>query len=802
MSLSPELGAGAGASAAGTGRKSEFNLETAQSNLAAIQSRLANVLEEQGKAEDEEKKQKELIKVHKKTIEDLAEQLSNVKDKRHSFEIGDALLSTLPPDSPLVVEDRPEINKLPPHLKKEYLNARIALNQHEAACSLDDIDQAYLNKLLDKLQVGFVQPIVLKYLRENSGKSNVEPHQVMIYVHRVMNMLYSRGVVNIMQKAFPNLEQDGNDNEYMMLVGNLETLCVDACESIHKNDTFSNSIVEYLGGFDNRDLVAALKKTAEVVLAVKTVDVMYPTLLSKLSTFFTLGVETTGIVTSYCLSAPFVTAVVVSNLVVNHETYSKYFSDKASLVKKVLMSCVPSEQFEQGFRQEQARAAAVAQAEESIPVEEKERSCKAVLSDMSAILDPPTAIPRVFAFREDVLLGKIERVITRVVKNSMRTLQGAAGVFMSNPVKTLALNSKDAIESVLTHILSLKRDQQCVRKGNAVATNDMKLAFLKKLAEKLATFDAAVKPDVEMLMHLLSYQIQYLSIHMVELLAAFDTLTHPGVMPFGRMKEQEDPYSQATAGSPEAEHIRRAAALESGPFFTPQEYQDVGLLGDRDPLVPIVVRYQVELPQYSDSELELWQGLLEKLYRTKQSRPEGHEPFESPEERTNPFYRIFKAISSDDAQAAEMVRDVNTMPELKPLLEKFNTYVQKEQQRLAAPVDNEKIIELEVKAAEGESIGANAAACAVAGESISESIGFDDFEESIGSVREREEDEESKSSKPRQSDLSKSLYGGKSRSRKNSGKKVTRRKGVARKQKSKKNKRQSRRRSSIRRARK
>ena len=772
-------GGGGGDAAAAAGG---FNLSDAQARLVSIQREMKQAFAEQKSSEADIDSKKRQILAHKNMVDRLAAEVGMLKNKEHALQLGDALMELKPPASPLL-QRRDMPDNLPPQLIKGYLNSRFKVAVHDAAYSFDELSQDLINLLSDKLHVGFVNPTVFKFLEEKVGKGNVSPHRMVIYGYRVMDVLYSRAIFNIMMMLYPAVGECPN---YVVLCSQLNHLCMLTCKAIFENDTFPNAVVEWLGSIDFKDLFNALQTTAKMIIAVKTVDITFPTILPALGVLLSVGVEASGIVITYGYSVPLVTAVVVSNLVVNHESYWTGVTGKISAVKGLAMSCVPPSQLELPAQVQAAAGGAAAAVAAAQP------ECRDAVERMSGILDVPV-VPRVYAFRGRTVLGEIERCVGIIVDTTVGIARGAIGTFRANPVVTVTRNTGSFLQAFFSKFMGGARDISCVKKQRAEGTYEMKVDFLKLLLQHLDEFDISVKPQLTQLIHVLSHQVRYLSREMVALLIAYDVLANPDVMPFARLRSIADPNSQTAVGSEPREFVKRALQELELQFHTHTDSHDM-VLDEREPHVPMNRGAQEFLPMFSDDELKLWGDLLVRKQRAGTAAPSGHTPFVSTEtaedieeRRLNPFYNFFKAIRAD-GQLRELERAPETMVQLKPLIAKFNQYVADERQRLSAASAGggaaRALLEDEVAAADSESKIAGEAVAIVAGcdddaVSVGDGDGDGDGVSSTGSVY--------KKHKPSGSG------GGKSRSRKRSVVKRTRRKASAKKQKSKKNKRQSRR---------
>ena len=712
----PEGSAGGGAA--------EFNLPAAQGSLLEIKKQMKETLEGQVAKANEADSQKVQISAHKTMIEGLAIELAKIKDTARALELGDALMALEPPASPPPMHDMPD--DLPPHLIKGFISSRLILAAHVEACSYHELTQDVINKLLDKLQVGFVQPAVLKFLEGKKGQAHVTSHEMMIYVYRVMNLLYSRAIIDIMRMLFPEVGECPN---YILLCNQLNRLCVLACESIFQNNKFSDSVVEWLVSLEFQDLVDALASTATTLIAVKTVDITFPTILPALQLLFSVGSEASGIVMTYSISVPLVTAVVVSNLVVNHKSYWAGVTGQISAVKGFAMSCVPANQLEQpGLAPAPVQAAAGGGGAVAQP------ACTEAVEHMSRLLDTPV-VPRVYAFRNRTVLGEIERCVSKIVDITSGILQGAVSTLRTNPVVTVTRNTASFVQAFFTTFMSDARDKACVAKQRVEGTYEMKVAFLKLLLKELDEngFDMSVHVQIQGLIHVLSYQVRYLSKDMVALLIAYDVLANPDVMPFARLRPFADLNSQTVSGSEPREFVKRALQELELKFHTHPDSHDM-VLDEREPHVPMNRGAQEFLPMFSDDELKLWGDLLVRKQRAGTAAPSGHTPFVSTEtaqdieeRRFNPFYNFVKAIRAD-VQLRELERAPETMVQLKPLIEKFNQYVAGERQRLSAASAGGDAasapLKDEVAAADSES--------KIAGEAVAIVAGCDDDAVSVG----------------------------------------------------------------------
>jgi hypothetical protein len=777
MSKKAAAGGGGEAAEAGGGGAAEFNLSAAQGSLLKIQKQMKETLEGQVAKANEADSQKVQISAHKTMIEGLANELAKIKDTARALELGDALMALEPPASPPPMHDMPD--DLPPHLINGFISSRLILAAHVEACSFDELSQDVINQLLDKLQVGFVQPAVLKFLGGKKGQAGAKPHEMMIYVYRVMNLLYSRAIIDIMMMAFPKV---GECRNYIVLCDQLNRLCALACESIFQNNKFSDAVVEWLVSLEFQDLFKALASTATTLIAVKTVDITFPAILPALQLLFSVGSEASGIVITYSISVPLVTAVVVSNLVVNHKSYWAGVTGQISAVKGFAMSCVPANQLEQPGLAPAAAGGGGAVAQPA---------CTEAVERMSRLLDTPV-VPRVYAFRNRTVLGEIERCVGKIVDTTSGILQGAVSTLRTNPVVTVTRNTASFVQAFFTTFMSDARDKACVAKQRVEGTYEMKVAFLKLLFKELEAngFDMSVHVQIQGLIHVLSYQVRYLSKDMVDLLIAYDVLANPDVMPFARLRPQVNPDSYTVAGSEPREFVKRALQELALRFHTPPDSHDM-VLGEREPHVPMNRGAQQYLPMFSDDELKLWGDLLVRKQRAGTAAPSGHTPFVSTEtaqdieeRRLNPFYNFFKAIRAD-GPLQELERDPETMVQLKPLIVKFNQYVAEERQRLSAASAGGGAARALL---EGEVADADSAS-KIAGEAAAIVAGCDDDAFSVGdgeSDMEEGDDATATGNTKRQRP-----NGGKSRSRKRSVAKRTRRKASAKKQQSKKNKRQS-----------
>ena len=495
---------------------------------------------------------------------------------------------------------------------------------------------------------------------------------------------------------------------------------------------------------------------------------------------------------TYSISVPLVTAVVVSNLVVNHESYWAGVTGQISAVKGFAMSCVPVNQLEQS-----AVPAPLSGAGEAVA----QPACKEAVERMSRLLDTPV-VPRVFMFRGITVLGEIERCVGKIVDTTAGIVKGTIDIFRTNPVVTVTRNTASFVQAFFSKFMSDARDKSCAAKQSAEGTYEMKVAFLKsllkQLGEKEGGFDVSVLPHLKGLIHVLSYQVRYLSKDMVDLLIAYDVLANSGGNPFDELRLPIDSNSQAVAGSPPLNFVQRALQELELRFHTPSESHGM-VLGVYESDVPMDRGAQQYLPTFSDDELKLWGDLLVRKQRAGTAAPSGHTPFVSietaqaiEERRLNPFYNFFKAIRAD-GQLQELERAPETMPQLKPLMKNFNEYVEAERLRLGGAGEGGEggaanpLLDVEVEDADSASKIAGEAAAVMAGCDDEGSVDNDDDDDG--------DDVQRASTKKRRLDDSGSVspFGGKSRSRKRSVVKRTRRKGAAKKQQSKKNKRQSRR---------
>jgi len=618
-----------------------------------IQKRINDLVAAQAKEKDDATKKKTFADAHKKMVMDLADQLRTVAANNESRVIEDAIFALLPP----VADDSAS--------DVDTVKARATLAYHDRVMSVE-MPQEVIDRLLGCFRVGYLHPIIYDFLINiGSGKDNA--HKLMMYVAKVLNILYSPALLEILQKAYSATHI--SDEDYIEIVKGLNLLVKYTCSSIHKNDTFSSKLIGYLEGLELNDLIAALKKIAGMTVAVLTIDELYPGLFP----LFSLGCKATGLVITYVMLAPGILFVHGSFVVSDWNGTC----EKVVAAKNAIISCIPPNQLNQV---PPPVAAAQPDAAAAQPVNEHmgalpavARDCQAAADRISALSADAVVHPGVSFFRDNTLAASFEGAFRRIIQTSAQVLGGAANILRNNPVTTVARSATTHVIEFVEKIVTGMRDSQCARKQHAEGTYEDNVSLLELLLTDINKFPENMHENVNELIYYLSYKTRFLSESMVKYLIALDEMTHRDDMfPLGK-REKLDPHSQTVAGSPEGNFVQRAVELETSGF--PVQIEETPMGNDPREIRPFSVFKQKALPKYSPREFELWGEYLLRLHATGQAAPpdEGAKWTGSEDKPLiGPFARLHAQLGQANPQFADPVRLAADMPELDALLEKFN----------------------------------------------------------------------------------------------------------------------------------
>lgn len=750
-------GHGQGASAENSGRGSlsgpgmRFNPDSGQFEreeeeeymdpINEIQKRIDDLVAAQAQEKDAEAKKKKFADAHKKMVIDLADQLRRVADSKAARVIEDEIFALLPQ-----VADAPASDA-------GTVESRLTLAYHHSVMSVD-MPQETIDSLLGFFRVGYLHPIIYEFLREK-GDDKDNAHKLMMYVAKVLNILYSPALLEILQKAY-SVDQI-SDEDYIDIVNGLNLLVKYTCSSIHNNDTFSSKLIGYLEGLELNDLIAALKKIAGMTVAVLTIDELYPGLFP----LFSLGCKATGFVITYVMLAPGILFVQGSFIVYDWEGTC----EKVVAAKNAIISCIPPDQLNQVPPPVVAPAAAAQPADQHIgELPAVARSCQAAADRISALSADAVVHPGVSFFRDDTLAARFEGAVRRIIQTSAQVLGGAANIFINNPVTAVARSATTHVSEFVGKIVTGMRDSQCARKQHAVGTYEDNVSLLEMLLTDINEFPEKMRENVKALIYYLSYETRFLSESMVKYLVALDYMTHPDDMfPLGKRPHADDPNSQtAVAGSPPGVLVRRAVDEEARNW--PHQIEGHQLSGEPWEIHPFsMFNRQDELPQYSPSEFELWGKHLLKLQEKGQAAPpDQQKQWQGLDDKPlmGPFTRFLAESRKANPLFTDPIRRAIDIPELKPFLDKFD--------KAAATALKKGTLEQAVKSAKAASSISQAAACARGGGGIEDEsvVGSDSEEDGMVVLAAAEERKvRQKSGKSRR------------KSRKNSKKTIRRNKG-------------------------
>jgi hypothetical protein len=670
------------------------NMESYLVHIGEIQKKITEALAAQKDLKNQKQRQKALVDAHKKTVADLAAQLRSVTDNKAAIDIGDKILELVPPGLSASGNDT-------------VVKARLTIAFHERAVSVD-MAQPVIDHLLDMFSVGYLHPIIHNFLREKGLNIEDIPHRLMMYVAKVLNMLYSQGLLNMLERAYSTLANI-SDDEYIEIVGGINDLVRYTCVSIYTNDTFSRKISDLINTLDLTDLLTALKKMASVASAAVVIDTMYPGLYP----LFNLGCQTSSLVITYVMLAPGVVVVLGSSILCDWDATC----EKIVAAKNAISACIP-----QHLLHVEPPNVAAAAPVDALPA----RDCQVPADRISALLD--SAEPRVHRlFAIGSLPGHAERLVRHIVRTSADLITSAASILRTNPVNFVAKKAATAFSKFVNGVATLLRDEQCARKQKAEGTYEDNVCLLKMLLDDTDKFPAHMRSNIKLLIHILSYKTRYLSQSMIDYLIALDVLTHgKDMLPFGSRVVGE--YSQTVAGSPTHSFALRAAQTEALHWAASMPENPMGG-DDREIQATFSLFEPAELPQYSENELKLWLRHLRKLQQTGEAPPGNEQPWVGSVEVSaqssmrDPISRILNGLIS---QPPEVVRSVNSIQELIPLVEKFDKYVKDEQMRIKH-LDDESL-QSEVNSADAAShiAAAASARCARGGGGDGSVLGSDD----------------------------------------------------------------------------
>ena len=652
-----------------------------------IQKRIDDLVAAQAQEKVDATKKKKFAAAHKQTVMDLADQLRRVADSKAARVIEDEIFALLPPGADAPASDAGTVE------------SRLILAYHHSVMYVD-MPQETIDSLLDFFRVGYLHPIIYDFLREK-GSDKDNAHKLMMYVAKVLNILYKPSLLEILQKAYsPN---HISDEDYIEIVDGLNLLVKYTCLSIYQNDTFSSKLIGYLEGLELNDLIAALKKIAGMTVAVLTIDELYPGLFP----LFSLGCKATGFVITYVMLAPGILFVQGSFIVSDWEGTC----EKVVAAKNAIISCIPPGHLNIVPPPVVDPAAAAQPADQRMgELPAVARSCQAAADRISALSADAVVHPGVSFFRDDTLPARFEGAVRRIIQTSAQVLGGAAAILRNNPVTAVAKSATTHVSEFVGKIVTDMRDSQCARKQHAVGTYEDNVSLLEMLLTDINKFPEKMRENVKALIYSLSYETRFLSESMVKYLVALDEMTHPGdLFPLGKRPHAGDPDSlDVQAGSPHGVLVRRAVDEEARNW--PGQIEGHHLSGDPQEIHPFSVFGQHALPQYSPEEFEGWgKHLLELQVRGQAAPPDEQTRWQEPADKPlmGPFARFLANSREANLLFPDPVRLAADIPELKPFLDKFN--------KAAATALRKGTLEQAVESAKAASSISQAAACARGG---------------------------------------------------------------------------------------
>jgi hypothetical protein len=343
----------------------------------------------------------------------------------------------------------------------------------------------------------------------------------------------------------------------------LYKLCNDACLCIHANNTFFNAVVDRISLYDWSDFYNALKTAGVITGGTAAADILYPGLLGGIRTLFDHGKTAIMITATSQLVSPSLIFLVASDVIAHPVSLFQRIKRGLTGARGVASTAFPA-------------TVAPPHPEEPSTAELFDR---VALSLQQVNPQPPTV------FCDGTMAGDVELAVRSCWRRGIEAIE-TVGHTVFNPSAIRAVKiTAETISGFLTDLATMRRDDECVRKGSAPnPTNDMKLALIRLLYHDSPEYDSdpRIRKCIDLVAECLSYDIKLLNESMLALFVAYQ---HKLTTRFGEesLVKPQAGSSQEGQYDPGFESQELRAAEVALPFFKPGDPDRAVPTGDREP---------------------------------------------------------------------------------------------------------------------------------------------------------------------------------------------------------------------------